>query len=157
MIFINKIKNMLNIDRIIKENINSYVNNIIKESEFDYVSNQSDPINELINYIKSVGKINLGINNDEFMFKTNSYEWVLNYSIESNAVADDYSGSYDVEPSREYKYEDEWYFDEFELYCYTIDGDEVPFTVTDEIVSAFKSITNVNYDGYDYPDSSIYR
>lgn len=148
---------MVNIDRIISENINKYIRkNVIKESEFNYI--ESNPTQDLIEYIKGVGNINLSINNDKFDFETRNYDWTLMYNISSNAVADEYpSLDYDVPSSVETKYEDEWDFDSFELYCYTKDGEEVPFTVSEEIVSAFKSISNVDYNDYQYPDSSIYR
>lgn len=144
----------VNIDRIISENINRFVKRVINESAFDYVS-QGEPINELKEYLSSVGNITFGLSGD-FEFETPSYDWYIEYKIDPNVYSTYDSGSYDVEPSYDVHGENDFEFNVFELYCYTKDGEEVPFETTDEIADAFKNIINIDYDGYDIPSADEY-
>lgn len=141
----------LNIDRIISENINKFVNNLIKESEFNYVQN-ANPTSELASYLRQVGRITLNLDGD-FEFETPSYFWSLEYKIDPSVYYTHNSGSYYDEPSDDIHGADNFDFNVFELYCFTKDGDEVPFETTDEVVAAFRKVVEVDYDGYDMPSA----
>ena len=144
----------ININKIISENINRFVKSVIKESEFDYVS-QDEPINELKEYVGTVGNITFNLSGD-FDFETPSYDWVIEYKIDPNVYSTYDSGLYDIEPSYDMHGEDDFEFNVFEIYCYTKDGEEVPFETTDAIADAFKRIITINYDGYDIPSAEEY-
>lgn len=140
----------INIDRIINENINKFVKKVINESNFDYVTT-NNPIGELNEYIEN-SSFNFSINGNTYEFSTESFEWVINYHIVSDAYAEDDIVPYDAEPSTSYYGEEDWYFDEFKLHCFTKDGDEVDIKYGEDLISRIEDNSTVDYDGYEYPN-----
>jgi len=139
---------MVNIDRIIRENINKFVNNIIKESEFDYVVNHnSNPLDELINKLKD-GVI-LKPDNGELEIETPSYMFYIDYELDTNLSYKSYPGDYLTPPETEIFGEDDWTVSYLKVECFDHDGEEIQVETPQELYSLIEKVGELDLDGYE--------
>ena len=143
----------MKIKKIISESIRNYVDNIILEdSEFNYTDNPN-PRNEIIEYLK-YNSLDVEVGEHDIEFETENYFFHIEYGISSNVMSKiTPSNDYDVPDSYDLIDEDDWDFDYIDIIYYDDDNNQQEVECDDELMHIIKNKCNIDYDGYDIPSS----